>query len=359
MVPRFTEFYIPVLQILSDVEKREVNALIDAVADYVGISAEDRLITTKGGQQPRYRSNIQWAITDLCQAGFIDRTERAHYLVNIDGLAMLDENPEHPNREYLAKRSDRFAAFMEKKGTRPRKNNDGSLFDDEEDEAPSMDAIPIVDNSVEVTDVLQELYDLKKRLDTLGLSTAEVEHRIKAVESKLINEAILAPITNHLIPALSKAGRTVTLTIDFAPGKDVSVHISSKQALTESETFTIAESKDEPQVCSTSSIGQKRIRTENKTLIVTMPDGKVLKDASATDILQYVIQYVGPEKVSELGLKSSGMPLVGRQKPHKYSYRELNGGYYLTTNNPTFSKKIFIDKIAEAYNLNIKAEVVV
>lgn len=346
MVPRFTEFYIPVLQVLSDVEKKEVNALIDAVADFVGLTDDDRKITTRSGNQPRYRSNIQWAITDLAQAGFIERPNRAHYLINIDGLAMLEDNPDKPDHDYLASRSEKFRAFIEKKGTRPRKPNDDA------DQLPleledTSDDDDFDDDEIEIS--LKELYSSMRTLRKAKISTSEVEAKASELEERLIRERILPLLSQKLAPALADIERGLVLVVDYNPGHEVKVSLSRRK--------DFSSALDAKEIKADDS-GQTPKRKKNSTLKVTMPNGKVLSDGSATEILVYVIEYVGPERVATLGLTCAGMPLVSKQRPPKYSYRELSKGYFLTTNSPTFYKKQYIETIASSLHLNIIAEVI-
>lgn len=89
MVPRFTDFYIPVLHVMSDIEPIEINDLIDKVAYHVNLSESDKKETTGGGSQLRYRSNICWAVTDLTQGAFIERVKRGNYVITLKGLELL------------------------------------------------------------------------------------------------------------------------------------------------------------------------------------------------------------------------------------------------------------------------------
>lgn len=108
MVPHFFEFYIPVLKVLSTIEEKNINNIIDESSYSVGLSAEDKKITTKKNGQPQYRINISWAISDLYQAGFIDRVSRGTYVITIEGLEFLENHPENPTRAILAEKSGKF-----------------------------------------------------------------------------------------------------------------------------------------------------------------------------------------------------------------------------------------------------------
>ena len=64
MIPRFTEFYIPVLKVLKTYGGQEINELTEIVANSIDLSLGDRKIMNKSGNRERYRSNIHWAVTD-------------------------------------------------------------------------------------------------------------------------------------------------------------------------------------------------------------------------------------------------------------------------------------------------------
>lgn len=54
MIPKFNEFYIPVLSVLSDVEERDIKEITLLAADYVGLTKEDKNISTRSGNNLRY-----------------------------------------------------------------------------------------------------------------------------------------------------------------------------------------------------------------------------------------------------------------------------------------------------------------
>ena len=348
MIPRFTEFYMPVLHVLSDVEQKEINELIEEVANYVGLSDEDKKITTRSGKQPRYRSNIQWAVTYLAQAGLIDRPSRAHYVINLEGLAMLEDNPENPDRDYLASRSEKFVSFITKKGTRSRKRIDDSeslLFDDE---VEIDEEGPFTDDEIEIS--LKELYSSMRTLRKAKISTSEVEAKASELEERLIRERILPLISQKLTPALSDIERGLVIVVDYNPGQEVKVSLSRRK--------DFSSAIDAKEIKAEEAAVKIPLRKKNSILRVVMPNGIELLDGSPTDKLVHVIEFVGPERVASLGMKCAGMPLVSRKRPYKYSYRELSRGYYLTTNSSTIYKKQYIDTIASELKINSVAEVI-
>lgn len=356
MVPRYTEFYIPVLTVLSDEEKREVNKLIEEVAEYVGLTPSDKEIQTKSGNQPRYRSNIQWAITDLCQAGFINRAARGVYDINAEGLAMLDDEPEHPDRNYLALHSENFREFLSKKGTR----SSGIV---EQEELPFYeDGVQIENNMPDENLVneaendelsLEEFYQLQSMLKRAKMPTMEVDNKIKILEAKINREKLYKSVKDSITEILKDIDESLEIIIRYKPNENLQLTITRDTVTSNIVKDSIYDNKNKNK-----KFNEGHLRKKNSTLIVRMPNGTILKDASAAEILEYVVQYVGTEKVERLGLVSAGMPLVSKTRPSKYSYRELSNGYFLTTNSNTKYKKQFIEEIAKSYNLDIKVEII-
>lgn len=346
MVPRFTEFYLPVLQILDDIEIHEINQLIEEVANLCQLSDEDRQIMTNSGSQPRYRSNISWAVTDLSQAGFIERTKRGHYRINLAGLAMLDDKPTHPNRDYLIEHSDKFREFLSKKGTRSQNKKDEN----------SQNLFKIEEEKIEVKEEeeisLKELYSSMRTLRKARISTSEIEAKASELEERLIRNKILPILSQQLTSALSEIERELVLVLDYKPGQDVKVSLSRRTNISstlEAKELKMFEKKDYV-------IPSKK--KQKSSLRVTLPDGKILSDEPAIEILEKVIEFVGTDEVAKLKIISNGMPLIGKHKPLKYSYRRLSNDYFLTTNHTTVFKKNVIDTISKKLNLKISCEII-
>lgn len=349
MVPRFTEFYLPVLQILDDIEIHEINQLIEDVANLCHLSDEDRQIMTNSGTQPRYRSNISWAVTDLSQAGFIERTKRGHYRINLAGLAMLDDKPSQPTRDYLIKHSDKFREFLNKKGTRSQKKNDEdsqNLFKIEGEEEEIIE----VEEEEEIS--LKELYSSMRTLRKAKISTSEIEAKASELEEKLIRNKILPILSQQLTSALSEIERELVLVLDYKPGQDVKVSLSRRTNISsalDAKELKMFEKK-------AYEIPSKK--KQKSSLRVTLPDGRILSDKPAVEILEKVIEFVGTDKVAKLKIISNGLPLIGKHKPLKYSYRRLSNDYFLTTNHTTIFKKNVIDSISKKLNLKISCEII-
>ena len=220
MVPRFTEFYIPVLQVMSDVEPIEINALIDKVADYINLSEEDRKVPTESGNQYRYRSNISWAVTDLCQGNFIERVKRGYYVITISGLELLEDNLEKIDREVLSTRSESFRAFMEKKGTRKCK----IITEQESSLHIANKEVSEEDARVHPNEVsFEELYSIRETLRKAKISTNEIDVKIKELENNSFFNALLPKLSQLIPTVLNNVKEPISFTVEYIPQREVSV----------------------------------------------------------------------------------------------------------------------------------------
>ena len=225
MVPRFTEFYIPVLQVMSNVEPIEINELIDKVAEYINLSEEDKEITTESGNQFRYRSNISWAVTDLNQGNFIERVKRGNYVITISGLELLEENLEKIDRDFLAARSESFRSFMEKKGT--RKGNSTKVDNSLDERLFEEDFNNIhTDNSSEVS--LKELYEVRETLKKAKISTSEIDAKIKELENERDLNDILFMLSKSLPKSLGLIKKKITFSVDYIPDEEICITLGTK-----------------------------------------------------------------------------------------------------------------------------------
>lgn len=243
MIPRHTGLYLPVLHVLSDGKTRQVSQLIEETANFIHLTPEERKVPTRAGKNIRYISNIQWAITDLSQAGFISKPIRAHYCINNDGLAFLQLNPENPNRDTLSEFSPQFKEFMSRKGTRSKVTNDdyqGSIESIEET-TENLDNVSTVSehdpSDEEIT--LKELYALMRQMRKAKLSTDEVEKKASALEERLIQDRVLPILSQNIAATLSEIERSLVIVVDYTPGQEVRVSLTRRRDIS-----TIIEAKE-------------------------------------------------------------------------------------------------------------------
>lgn len=95
---------------------------------------------------------------------------------------------------------------------------------------------------------------------------------------------------------------------------------------------------------------------QNK-VIVKMPDNSFIQDYATVSTFTKVVEYIGYNRVFELGLKWGKYDIV-TQTPFGSRYKEASRGWYVLSNWPTVVAAQYINKIADELNLYIEADVV-
>ncbi len=383
---RHTDFYIPVLKVLEDLKEHEVNSLIAATADFCRLTDEERKEKTRKGSQLKFESNIQWAITDLCQGGFINRTDRGVYTMAFDGLLMLEDKPEHPDRDYLEARSEKFSDFRHRKGTRNKKNDSSAtnLFtnlqeeDIEQDEPSVVEKISETRISSDAAEMLKKCLIAKEAMINAELDTALVDAKIKLLQEGILRNKISSEIMTLINSIKGKNIENIAIVINLfsTERKAYIIHDNEfAQQICDSATYLCEYHEDEiPSESGNNTDATESVKTTDecnnksnvisqgkknppKRLRVTFDDGTVIEGKYAADVFASAIEKIGAEKVAELGLASSGFPLVGKTAPSKYQYKEIGGDFFVPVNSPTHIKKKFLDEIASKLSISIKTEI--
>lgn len=386
---RHTDFYIPVLKVLEDLKEHEVNSLISDTADLCKLTEEERKVRTRKGTQLKFESNIQWAITDLCQGGFINRTERGVYTMAFDGLLILEDNPELPDRNYLESRSEKFSNFRHRKGTR-NKNDSSSpsnLFsnlqeEDIEQDIPSesvVEKIPETRLSSDAAEMLKKCLAAKEAMILAEIDTTQVDAKIKLLREGILRNSISAYATTFIKSLQDKNVGNIAILFDlFSPdGKAYIINDANLAGRFCNEATLLndckrnhSESSSEAVVANKESSDAKPLPVSNnpnkskvkknppQRLRVSFDDGTVIEGKYAADVFASAIEKIGAEKIMNLGLTTTGFPLVGRKAPSKYQYKELNGGYFIPVNSPTPIKKRILDDIASRLNISLEVTII-
>ena len=90
--PKWHEYMLPELKLLSDGETRHRNQIIELVADSMGLTDElkNEMISPI---EARYTNRAGWALTYLKQSGLIETPKRAYFKITKLGLELLSKNP--------------------------------------------------------------------------------------------------------------------------------------------------------------------------------------------------------------------------------------------------------------------------
>ena len=89
-VPKFFEFFMPVLRALHDGQTKSVKEIRSIVTEDLKLSIEDRALLVPSGVQPIYVNRITWALTYLKKAGLIVSPARGQHKITSLGLTALN-----------------------------------------------------------------------------------------------------------------------------------------------------------------------------------------------------------------------------------------------------------------------------
>ncbi len=230
MTPKYYEFYLPILKVLTDLEKKDINTIIQEVVEVAGLSSEDKKETTRSGNRLRFRSNISWALTDLTQGGFIERIDRGVYMITIKGLELLEENPINPTRDTLASKSQKFRDFLNRQ--RPKaeeKLYSNDLWKDTSLD-PSLSSISKEDGEVSTISIdesdtvsIEELYHTLAILKKAKLSTKEIEEKIHQVEKTSTVKRNIKQLVDVLENLCQNLNSNDIINIEFKSQKSISI----------------------------------------------------------------------------------------------------------------------------------------
>ncbi|WP_447646178.1 restriction endonuclease [Nocardioides zeae] len=99
-VPTWDEYMAPSLKVLSDGEVHRTRQIVEAAADLLGLTDEERQILIPSGQE-QYRNRGNWALSYLSRVGAADRPARGHYRITDVGRKLLADHPDGITEKHL------------------------------------------------------------------------------------------------------------------------------------------------------------------------------------------------------------------------------------------------------------------
>src|SRR5690625_3502024 len=90
----------PSLQVLSDGAVRRTRDIVEAAADLLGVTAEQRAILIPSGQE-QYRNRGNWALSYLARAGATERPSRGRHQITEVGRKLLADHSEGITERHL------------------------------------------------------------------------------------------------------------------------------------------------------------------------------------------------------------------------------------------------------------------
>ncbi|WOP17467.1 winged helix-turn-helix domain-containing protein [Raineyella sp. LH-20] len=99
-VPTWDQYMAPSLRVLSDGEVQRAREIVEAAADLLGVTAEQRQILIPSGQQ-QYRNRGNWALSYLSRVSAVERPTRGNYRITDAGRELLAEHPDGITEKHL------------------------------------------------------------------------------------------------------------------------------------------------------------------------------------------------------------------------------------------------------------------
>jgi restriction system protein len=110
MTPDFQFLMRHVLKCAAHGEVR-ISDVVETLADRLNLSQADREELLPSGKQTRFANRVHWAKSYLKQAGLVQDTKRAHFIITERGKAALADTGAAINRAYL-EQFDEFREFQ-------------------------------------------------------------------------------------------------------------------------------------------------------------------------------------------------------------------------------------------------------
>lgn len=91
--PTWDQYMAPSLRVLSDGEIQRNRAIVEAAAELLQLTDEQRQVMIPSGQH-QWVNRGNWAISYLNRVGAVERTSRAHYRITDVGRQLLADHPD-------------------------------------------------------------------------------------------------------------------------------------------------------------------------------------------------------------------------------------------------------------------------
>jgi restriction system protein len=111
-IPDFQGLMRPLLAYAQDGREKNIGQAINAVADELHISEQDRSTMLPSGRQSVFANRVHWARSFLDKAQAIRRTRRSHFMITERGKALLRDHKERIDNRVLSQFPE-FVAFRQ------------------------------------------------------------------------------------------------------------------------------------------------------------------------------------------------------------------------------------------------------
>lgn len=212
----------------------------------------------------------------------------------------------------------------------------------------------------ETTTPLSMLYELRRNAEGVGIQwTEEQERRLLDEEERIIRQEVLPLVTQSIEPALQPVERELVLVVEHVPGEPLKVSLSRKRNIRDviDATPIEADPPAEHRKFGPQSRGKGDIAPATR-LRVTMPDGRVIQEPTASATLAEAVRRIGPERIRPLGIKRCKVPFISNTLDGKYNQVPVGHGWYVITHSNTSDKHKVLQRIARELHIPLKVEII-
>ena len=132
-IPDYQTLMLPLLKLINKVGEIPLKEAAKLLADELGLTEEEKNKLLPSGTQTFIHNRVGWAGSYLKQAGLLYYPKRGLTSITEEGKALLKENPERIDNQFL-KRYDKFVEFYNRK--RSTKRIEKVAEDDDKDMTP-------------------------------------------------------------------------------------------------------------------------------------------------------------------------------------------------------------------------------
>lgn len=166
-MPNFTDLMLPILNIIKDGKVHTNKTTEKELAQHFRLSEDDLLIKLSCGKRVFY-DRLHWAKMYLLKSGLIENQNRGEFKITQEGLNLLEENIEKIDYQYLKKRYNSFAEYVNRNTSNSKNNN----TEDENNEEIKLERKNIDNINTTPTEIIETSFEeINKSLEESLLET--------------------------------------------------------------------------------------------------------------------------------------------------------------------------------------------
>lgn len=123
-VPKFNEFFIPVLKICGDKNIHKRAEICESCSKILNLTEEDMNEKTKKGTEYRYKDRTTWALSHLKHAGLLISEKNGFYQISEEGINVLNKNLQHIDEKFLFENYESYRQFKNKNKNKKSKKSE-------------------------------------------------------------------------------------------------------------------------------------------------------------------------------------------------------------------------------------------